>query len=148
MPDPGSTYLPPGLPAPRPSSDGLDLPYWTATREHRLVVQRCAACGGFQWTPEWICHRCLSYELGWEEIEPTGAIYSWERVWNPSHPAVAAAVPYLIVLVELSHAGGIRMIGNLLGDPHEDVVIGASVEAVFEDHASEQPYTLVQWKLA
>lgn len=144
---PRGTYLPAGLPAPLPSADGLDAPFWSAAREHRLVVQRCNSCHTFQWTPEWICHRCHSYELGWEEVQPAGILYSWERVWNPSHEAVAPAVPYLIVLVELPQAGNIRMIGNLLGDPLQDVVIGSALEAEFEDHPGPEPYTLVQWKL-
>jgi hypothetical protein len=46
------------------------------------------------------------------------------------------------------------MVGNLLGDPLQDVPIGAPVEAVFEDHAgpeppnagAEAPFTLVHWR--
>jgi uncharacterized OB-fold protein len=63
------------------------------------------------------------------------------------HPALAAAVPYVVALVELPHAGGVRMLGNLVGDPRVDVAIGTTVEAVFEDHDHpEQPYTLVHWR--
>jgi uncharacterized OB-fold protein len=140
-----ATYLPPGLPKPVPQPDGLDAPYWEGVRRGELRVQRCRACLGWQWGPEWICHHCLSLDLGWETIEGRGAIYSWERVWHPVHPALKDACPYVVVLVELPHAGGIRMIGNLLGDPREPVTIGAPVEAVFEHHAD---YTLVQWRRA
>ncbi len=53
------------------------------------------------------------------------------------------------MLVELPDAGNVRMLGNLLGDPKQEVKIGADVEAVFEHHADAQPpFTLVQWKLA
>jgi hypothetical protein len=38
------------------------------------------------------------------------------------------------------------MIGNLVGDPHQHVPIGAEVEAVFEHHDGASPYTLVQWR--
>jgi uncharacterized protein len=52
-------------------------------------------------------------------------------------------------LVELPHAGNIRMLGNLLGDPQQTVTIGAPVAAVFEPHDdAKTPYTLVQWKPA
>ena len=82
-------------------------------------------------------------------MEGRGTIYSWERVWHPVHPALEEAGPYLVVLVELPHAGGIRMLGNLLGDSHQDVRIGAAVAAVFEPHdAAQAPYTLVQWRSA
>jgi len=39
------------------------------------------------------------------------------------------------------------MVGNLLGDPMQEVRIGAEVEAVFEHRdEAEPPYTLVQWR--
>jgi hypothetical protein len=41
------------------------------------------------------------------------------------------------------------MIGNLIGDPQQEVRIGAPVTAVFEPHeASTAPYTLVHWRTA
>ena len=144
-----SYYLPPALPAPVPEPDGLDAPYWAGTRRGELMVQRCPRCQAWQWGPEWICHACLSFDLAWEAVEGRGTIYSWERVWHPVHPALEEAGPYLVVLVELPHAGGIRMLGNLLGDSHQDVRIGAAVAAVFEPHdAAQAPYTLVQWRSA
>ena len=142
-----SSYLPNGLPIPVPENDGLDKPYWDATRRGELVVQRCTKCGTFQWGPEWICHQCLSSNVEWVEVEGRGRIFSWQRAWHPVSAALKETVPYLIVLIELSHAGNIRMIGNLLGDPLQDVPFDAEVEAVFEDHdTADPPYTLVQWK--
>ncbi len=60
------------------------------------------------------------------------------------HPALAGHGPYIVVLVELPEYGNIRMVGNLLGDPRQEVRIGAPVEAVFEPHAD---FTLVQWRI-
>jgi uncharacterized OB-fold protein len=52
-----------------------------------------------------------------------------------------------VALVELPQAGGVRVIGTLLGDPEGEPAIGAPVEAVFEDHDDvEVPYTLVHWQ--
>ena len=121
---PRATYLPEGLPRPVPEPDGLSAPYWEGTRRGELRVQRCRACRAWQWGPEWICHACLSFDLAWEAIEGRGTIYSWERVWHPVHPALKDAGPYIVVLVELPHAGDIRMLGNLLGDPQQEVRIG------------------------
>jgi len=142
-------YLAEGLPTPIVEDDGLDAPYWQAARDHKLVVQRCQNCATFQWGPEWICHKCLSADIDWVEVEGIGQIYSWERVWHPIHPALKDQGPYLIILVELPHAGKIRMIGNLLGDPIQAVRIGAPVTAMFEDHeGADGPFTLVQWTLS
>lgn len=140
-----SRYLPTGLPAPSPTADGLDREFWEAARRHELVVQQCNRCQGFQFGPEWICHRCHSTELGWHRVSGRGRIYSYERVWHPVHPALKDACPYIVVLVELPDAGGVRMVGNLLGDPRQEVKFGAEVEVVFEDHADEG-ITLVQWR--
>lgn len=144
---PGECYLPEGLPAPVPEPDGLSAPYWEGTRRGALLVQRCKACDTWQWGPEWICHRCLSFDLGWRRVAGRGRIYSWERAWHPVHPALKDRGPYVVVLVELPAAGNVRMIGNLLGDPLEPVVIGTPVEAVFEPHdEAARPFTLVHWR--
>ncbi|MBA4181158.1 MAG: DNA-binding protein, partial [Anaerolinea sp.] len=140
-------YLPPGLPEPAPYPDGLAAEYWEATRRHELLVQRCNACKTWQWGPEFICNACHSDDLSYETVSGKGVIYSWERSWYPVHPALREGVPYIVVLVELPDAGNVRMVGNLLGDPHQEVAIGAPVEAVFEDHDGAEPFTLVHWRV-
>lgn len=142
-------YLQEGLPRPAPSD--LDQPFWEALQHNELKLQRCAGCGKFQWGPEWLCHRCHSFDLHFEAVSPTGLIYSYERVWHPVHPALKDQGAYLIVLVELPQADGVRVVGNLLGDPTQKVVIGSAVTGVFEHHASteSQPgYSLLQWEPA
>lgn len=141
-------YLPSGLPIPVPEPDGVSAPYWNGLREGVLRVQRCAHCKTWQFGPEWICHGCLRFDPQWVEVEPTGRIYSWERVWHPVHPALKERGPYLVVLVELPHAGSVRMVGNLLGDALQNVDIGAQVDGVFEHHPdAAPPYSLLQWRL-
>jgi uncharacterized OB-fold protein len=141
-----TTYLPAGLPVPAAAVDGLDTEFWEAAKRHELVVQRCNACQGFQWGPEWLCYQCHSFDLGWHKVSGRGTIYSWERIWHPVHPALKEACPYLVVLVELPDAGNVRMVGNLLGSGEQQVNIGAEVEAVFEDH-EDDGVTLVQWRV-
>jgi uncharacterized OB-fold protein len=126
----------------------LEQPYWDALHKERLIVQRCVACDGWQWGPEWICHRCLSTDVAWVEVAPHGRIYSWERIWHPAHPALKGHGPYLAVLVELPKAGEIRMVGNLLGDPQQTVRIGAEVRGEFEHHVEdESAYSLLHWRV-
>ena len=146
------TYLPTGLPAPEAEPDGLSAPYREAARREELLVQRCKACETWQWGPEWICHKCLSFDLAWQAVPATdgtvlGRIYSWERSHHPVHAALKEAGPYVAVLVELPSAGAVRMLGNLLGDAMQEVKIGLAVAPVFEHHnAADPPYTLVQWR--
>ena len=142
-----ASYLAPGLPQPMP--DGLDQRYWEGLTDEQIYLQRCTDCGGWQWGPEWICHRCLSFDLEFEAVAPTGRIYSFERVWHPVHPALNEQGPYIVVLVELPQADDVRLVGNLLGDPHQEVPFGAEVQAVFEHHTdADTPFTLLQWRFA
>jgi uncharacterized OB-fold protein len=141
--------LPEGLPIPAPETDGLSAPYWEGLARGCLLVQRCRSCGCWQWGPEWICHACLSLEMAWEEVEPRGRIHVAQRIWHPVHPALKGATPYLAVLVELPQAGGIRMLGNLLGDPMRNIATGTEVQGVFEHHRNgAHPYSLLNWRLA
>jgi uncharacterized OB-fold protein len=140
-------YLPAGLPIPVAEPDGLSAPYWAGLRDNRLLVQRCRHCRTWQFGPEWLCHRCHAFDPDWVEVEPRGRIFSWERVWHPSHAVLRSHGPYIAVLIELPHADGIRMVGNLLGDPMQDVAIGAEVAGIFEHHRDANPaYSLLQWQ--
>lgn len=144
---PSTRYLPKGLPIPVSESDGLSEPFWAGLKEGRLLVQRCTKCGTWQFAPEWICHQCHKFRPEWVEVEALGRIYSWERVWHPAHEALRNHGPYIAVLVELPHAGNLRLVGNLLGDPLQDVVIGAEVVGAYEHHREETPsYSLLQWR--
>lgn len=141
-----TTYLPKGLAAPTAAPDGLSQPFWDGTRRGKLMIQKCRGCGAHQWGPEWICHRCHSFDLDWAEVKGRGRIYSYEKPHHPVHPALVGHGLYIIVLVELEGVN-VRMLGNLLGDPAQAVELGAEVEAVFEPHDdADPPYTLVQWK--
>jgi len=137
-------YLPEGLPAPRAQRAGLDKEYWDGAKRHELMVQCCNACGTFQWGPEWICHKCHSFDLGWKKVSGRGRLYSWVRTWNPVHPALKEACPYIVAVVQLTDAPNVRMVGNLLGDPAQNPPFDVEVEAVFEDHPDA---TLVQWRV-
>jgi uncharacterized OB-fold protein len=143
-----AAYLPAGLPVPVGEPDGLSTPYWEGLREERLRVQHCAQCLTWQFGPEWICHRCHAFDPPWVDVQARGKVYSWERVWHPAHPALKEHGPYLVVLVEMPDAGDVRMVGNLLGDPMQQVDIGAAVEGVWEHHIDAQPpFSLLQWRL-
>ena len=139
-------YLHTGLP--QPQATEIDAPYWAGLRENEVRLQQCADCGGWQWGPEWICHHCHSEQVEFVATEARGVIYSYERVWHPVHPALGKQGPYVVVLVELPHAGNVRLVGNLLGDAEQEVPIGAAVEGVFEHHEdADTPFTLLQWRL-
>jgi uncharacterized OB-fold protein len=148
-PDTRATALPQVLGVPVPLPTGLDRPFHDGLAAHELVLQRCT-CGTWQWPPEVICHRCRGFDPGWARVEPAGVVYSWTRVWHPAREELATAVPYVVVVVELPAAGGIRLVGNLLLDDAAtaEIEVGAAVRGTFADQrAGDRRYTLLQWQL-
>jgi uncharacterized protein len=138
-------YLRNAFPAPQRRPDGFDEGFWEAARQHRLAVQRCLECGHSQFPPEAICKRCQAKNLRWEDISPSGSIYSFVRVWHPTNPVVAECVPYLAGVIDVG-LPGVRFVGNILGDPNQNLHIGARVETAFEDD-TERRVTLIHWKV-
>lgn len=128
-----------------PNEDGLDRPFWESAADGVLAIQRCNSCTRYQWAPEWICHRCHSFDVGFHPVEPYGFLYAWERVWHPVLPELRSRCPYLVAMVELPHADQVRMIGNLLMDSAADPEIGMRLDAAFV--TSEDGPTVVQWRL-
>ena len=52
-------------------------PYWDATRERRLVVQRCESCDTWAATPRPRCPHCWQPDLQWTEPKFEPRLYSW-----------------------------------------------------------------------
>ena len=85
-----SFVLPEGLP--KPIADDLDAPYWEAAARGELVAQRCNACGGWQWTAEYLCHRCPPFDLGLAD-EGSRAVQRRPRLVLRSHGSILAGCP-------------------------------------------------------
>jgi uncharacterized OB-fold protein len=120
---------------PPPLADATSLPWWEAAAEHRLVVQRCAACGHTRLPPAPVCPRCRSAESDWKEVSGRGEVYTYSVV----HRAIAAGqeLPYVIAVIALEDSGGVRIISNLVGVNPDEVEIGLSVELVWEDMSAD-----------
>ena len=108
-------------------------PFWGACRERRLVVQRCETCGRRNWPPRPACPACGSQDLGWVGVEPTGSLYSWTVVHRSPLPGFAAIAPYVVAVVALADAPGLRMLGRLDGVPEgAGLRVGMALRVRFE----------------
>jgi uncharacterized OB-fold protein len=122
-------YLKP-VPAPDPDS----APFWAGCREHRLLLQRCAACGAFRYPPGPVCPHCRARESAWVQSEGRGRVYSWIVVTHPVPKEVYAAdVPYVVALIELDE--GVRIASNVVGCAPAEVRGDMRVEVRFDDVA-------------
>lgn len=113
-------------PLPKPTE--LTQPFWDATREGRLIMQRCTACQTFVWTPQMACRECLTETLEWADVSGRGKVYTYVVL----HQAAIAAfkAPYTIAVVELEE--GPRIFTDLVEVDPADVAIDMPVEVAFE----------------
>lgn len=112
-----------------PEPSWLTQPFWDATKEGKLKLQRCTTCGEHVWTPQMACRSCLTETLEWSEVSGRGTVYSFVNIYRAANPAYTA--PYTIVVVDLDE--GPRIFSDLIGIDPEAVKIGMPVEVEFED---------------
>lgn len=120
---------------PPPLADTTTLPWWEAAAEHRLVVQRCTACGATRHPPSPVCAVCRSHESDWQEVSGDGEIYSFTIVHRPI--AGDQTLPFVIAVIALEDSGGLRMMSNIVDADPEQLEIGQPVELVWEDMSDE-----------
>lgn len=109
--------------------------FWEGCKRHELLIQRCGDCGTFRHPPRLICHECSSWNTEWVKITGRGIVYSYIVVRNHRNPAFEKDLP--IALIELSNAGQVRMVSNLVECKPDDIKIGMPVEVVFDDVTDE-----------
>lgn len=126
-------YFPDSMPP--PLADATTLPWWEAAAEHRLVVQRCAACQATRLPPAPVCAECRSADFNWQEVPGAGSVYTFTIVHRPI--AADQQLPFVIAVVALEDAGGVRMISNLVQVDPDEVEVGMPVEVVWEDMSED-----------
>ncbi len=132
-------------PRPVPAPDDVTGFHWAAAADHRLVVQRCRSCRKMQYPPEICCLHCQGEEFDAAESVGRGVIYSYSVVDRPLHAGFVAALPYVVVLVELDDQPGLRILANLVDVPPDTPLsCGLPVEVTFEERG---PVTLPQFRI-
>jgi uncharacterized OB-fold protein len=122
---------------PMPAVNAETVGWWEAAAHHRLVVQRCAACGQTRHPPGPVCPRCRSSAAQWLTLPGTGTVYTYTVVRQAFIPSLQDKIPYVVVAVELDGAAGARMVSNLVDVETEEVTVGMPVEVAWEDMGPE-----------
>ena len=120
---------------PLPHITPLARPFWQGTREHELRLQRCRACGSFQFPPQVLCRSCLTEEQDWTVTSGNATVYSFVVQHRPATPAFVDDVPYVVAVVELDE--GPLMLTNIVGCTPDAVKVGMPVEVTFVDATDE-----------
>ncbi len=127
MPTAPAKLLPPETPASKP--------YWAACRKHQLLIQRCSACGHYQFYPRTFCTECMQREPEWVQASGRGTVETWTIVRRPVSEAYAADTPYVIALIRLDE--GPVMMSQVSDCDPEGVHSGMRVEVIFKDWGDE-----------
>ncbi len=116
---------------PQPMAGKEALPFWQAAAEHRLVAQKCGDCSHLHLPPSPICPSCRSDVTEWQDLSGRGEVYTYTTI----HRAVAPGqdLPFVVAVIALEGAPGVRLISNLVDTPLTEIEIGMPVEVVWED---------------
>lgn len=120
-------------PAPRPNRPRPALTqdntfFFEGAKEHKLLIQRCVACGVLRHPPRPSCAACRSFEWDTVEASGRGTIFSFVVNHYPQVPAFD--YPLVVALVELEE--GTRLVANVRDITPETAAIGMAVQAEFE----------------
>jgi uncharacterized OB-fold protein len=116
-------------PRPAPLPDPESEPFWAASKDGRLVVQRCTSCGHHQLYARAHCLVCRA-DVDWVDASGYGTVYSRTVIRQNFSRSIAHLLPYVVALVDLDE--GPRLMTNVVGSPPDDVAIGARVQVRFE----------------
>ncbi len=121
-------------PVPKPTPE--TKPFWDATKQHTLKIQRCDDCAQHYFYPRPLCPHCLSRNVAWVAVSGRGKLHSF--VINHRAPrGFPAAGPFIIGIVELDE--GVKMMSNIVGIEPDPKLLRCDmpVEVVFEDITAE-----------
>lgn len=120
-------------PRPRPGTTHDNLFFFEGAKEHRLLIQRCAACRTLRHPPQPRCDRCGSYEWDTLEASGRGTVYSFVVNHYPQVPAFEYPLP--IGLIELEE--GTRLVAQIVDCAPEAIGVGMPVEVTWLDDDPE-----------
>ncbi|GAA4610401.1 hypothetical protein GCM10023195_42660 [Actinoallomurus liliacearum] len=116
--------------------------FWDGVRAGELRIQRCAECGRLRHPPGPMCPACHATKRDHVTASGHGTLHSYVVHHHPPVPGLDP--PFVVALVDLEE--GVRVVGNLLDCPLDQVRIGMPLELVFQE--VDDDLTLPQWRPA
>ena len=116
---------------------------------------RPSACRAWIWQPRPLCPACHAPDPSWVELNGDARVVSWTALHPPVLGVWAEQVPFVVLLVELDGAPGVRMLGQFVDDAGallktngdaESLAIGSRVALRWRVDEADQ--TLPAWTLA
>ena len=110
----------------RPTVDRGNQWFWDGVAEHRLLIQRCTACGTLRQPAAPMCGRCQSVDWDVQAAAGGGTVVTWIVSRHPTDPD---AEPRTVALVELDE--GVRFVSNVVDG---EVTNGDRVSLTWRDY--------------
>ena len=127
---------PPARPLrPRPALTQDNSFFFEGAKQHKLLIQRCVACGTLRHPPRPSCATCRSFDWDTLQASGKGTIYSFVVNHYPQVPAFD--YPLVVALVELEE--GTRLIANVSGITPETAAIGMAVRSASRTSTTTSP---------
>lgn len=109
--------------------------FWDGVAHGRLLIRRCAQCGGYQHPPVPLCPRCGGEEWAAAEMSGRGTVHSWVLSRPPGAGKDGAPLDddvRIVALVQLVE--GPRLVSNLVGlapsQVRNELEVAVSFEAI------------------
>jgi len=115
---------------PLPEINDENRPFWEATKQKALKLQKCSDCGQFRYPAARICPFCHSMNDEWVAVSGKGRVYTWTVFHQVYHPAFKDDAPYNVAIIKLDE--GPQLISNVIGCELSDIYMDMPVEVVFE----------------
>ena len=115
--------------------------FFEASRDKRLLIQRCTTCGEYQFYPRHICIHCGSDTVEWAEASGKGTVHTYTVIHQQGMPGWRDETPYVAAIIDL--AEGVRMTSVIVECAPADVRVGMSVVTTYVD---EGPYVLPRFR--
>jgi hypothetical protein len=116
-------------------------PFFEATKDNKLLIQRCSSCGKHQFYPRKLCIHCGSSDVEWIEASGLGTVHTFTVIHQQGLPGWREEVPYVAAVIDLEE--GVRMTSNIVGCAPTDVRVEMPVEVTF---VNEGVYTLPRFR--
>ena len=127
---------------PLPVPTKWSQPFWDGTKQHKLLLKRCKACGHIDHPPYLYCTECLSDDHKWFEASGRATLYAFAiNEYGVPFPFMPD-LPYVLALVDLKE--GPRMISNVVDCDHTKLANGMELEVVFDDVSAN--ISLPKWR--
>ena len=114
-----------------PTIEDDTRPFWDAASEGRLLIQRCTACGEWQYYPRPFCKRCWSEDVEWAEASGRATLYTFSVVRRNDLPPFGERVPDVPAIVDLEE--GPRMMTEVVDADPDQLEIGTALVVDFAD---------------